>query len=107
MYKESLILKVVWITISGKDFLKSDLLPTLVSFDGINPNSIAILDDCSVHHVSGIVSMITQVGALVYFLPPYSPNLNPIEECFLKWSQLKSMEITSEDDLETHVLVAF
>ena len=28
--------------------------------------------------------MIAQVGALVHSLPPYSPDLNPIEECFSK-----------------------
>ena len=104
-------LKVVRNTVGGDeflDFVQSDLLPTLMPFDGINPNSVVILDNCSVHHVSGVVSMITQVGALVHFLPPYSPDLNPIEECFSKVkSQLKSMETTAEDDLETHVLAAF
>ena len=29
-------------------------------------------------------SMITEVGALVHFLSPYSPDFNPIEECFSK-----------------------
>ena len=52
--------------------------------------------------------MITEVGALVHFLPPYSPDLNPIEECFSKVkSLLKSMETTYQDDLETDILAAF
>lgn len=90
------------------DFVERELLPTLMPFDGLNPNSVVILDNCSVHHVQGVVSMITEVGALVHFLPPYSPDLNPIEECFSKVkSQLKSMETTYEDDLKTHILCAF
>ena len=79
-------------------------------FDGQNPNSIAILDNCSIRHVSGVASMIiiTQVGALVHFLPPYSPDLNPIEECLSKVrSLLKNMEVTFHDDLQSHLLAAF
>ena len=35
------------------DFVERELLPTLMPFDGLNPNSIVILDNCSVHHVQG------------------------------------------------------
>lgn len=104
-------MKFVRGTVNGDtfiDFIERDLLPTLMPFDGINPNSVVILDNCSVHHVSGVVSMITEIGALVHFLPPYSPDLNPIEECFSKVkSQLKCMETTFEYDLETYILGAF
>ena len=52
--------------------------------------------------------MITEVGALVHFLPPYSPDFNPIEECFSNVkSILKSMETTHQNDLETDILAAF
>ena len=106
-----LAMKVVWGTVNGDDFLdfiQRDLLPTLMPFNGTNPNSIVILDNCLVHHVSGVASMITEVGALVHFLPPYSPDLNSIEECFSKVkSLLKSMETTYQDDLETDILAAF
>ena len=71
-------------------------------------NSVVIMDNCSVHHVPGVVSMITQVGALVHFLPPYSPDFNAIEECFSKVkSQLRAIHTTYQDDLETSVLAAF
>ena len=106
-----LALRTVRGSVNGDDFLEfvqKDLLPALMPFNGHNPNSIVILDNCSIHHVSGVASMITQVGALVHFLPPYSPDLNPIEECFSKVkSQLKSFETTFHDDLETHILSAF
>ena len=47
------------------DFVEKDLLPILMPFAGINPNSIVILDNCSVHHIPRVVSMITEVGALI------------------------------------------
>lgn len=69
-------------------------------FDGQYPNSIVILDNCSIHHVLGVTSMITQVGALVHFLLPYSFDLNLIEESFSKVkSLLKNMETTFHNDL--------
>ena len=43
-----------------------------------------VMDNCSAHHVSGIKNLVNQTGALLHFLPPYSPDLNPIEECFAK-----------------------
>ena len=66
---------------------------------------MVILDNCSIHHIVEIVRSIEDVGALVHFLPPYSPDLNPIEETFSKVrSILKSTEIvtigmTDVDDL--------
>ena len=49
-------------------------------FDGTNSASIAIMDNLSVHHVSEISDLFRQAGTLQLFLPPYSPDLNPIEE---------------------------
>ena len=89
------------------EFVERDLLPVLQPFNGMNPNSVVIMDNCSVHHVARVKSLITEVGALLHYLPPYSPDLNPIEECFSKVkSCLKSTEIVN-DDLETAVLAAF
>ena len=80
-------LKVVSGTVDGDsflDFIQRDLLPLLLPFNGSNRNSVVIMDNCSVHHVAGVEALITEVGALVHYLPPYSPDLNPIEECFSK-----------------------
>ena len=104
-------MKIIRGAVNGDEFLEfieRELLPTLLPFDGKNPNSIVILDNCAVHHVAGVASMITEVGTLVHFLPPYSPDFNPIEECFSKVkSILKSMETTHQNDLETDILAAF
>lgn len=65
-------------------FVQTHLLPKLMPNNGINPHSVVVLDNCAIHHVDAIVESIEDVGALVYFLPPYSPDFNPIEELFLK-----------------------
>ena len=65
-------------------FVQNRILPHLMPFDGSNPHSIVVLDNASVHHVDGIADLIQGVGALVMYLPPYSPDFNPIEELFSK-----------------------
>ena len=65
-------------------FIQASLLPHLMPFDGSNPHSIVILDNCSIHRVPRVVEMIQEVDALVHFLPPYSLDYNPIEEAFSK-----------------------
>ena len=92
------------------EFIQASLLPHLMPFDGSNPHSIVILDNCSIHHVPGVVEMIQEVGALVHFLPPYSPDYNPIEEAFSKVkANLKAMELEAEssEDPESLVLASF
>ena len=87
------------------DFVQKALLPHLMPFDCKNPHSVVVMDNCSIHHVPGIVEMIQEVGALVHFLPPYSPDYNPIEEAFSKVkSILRSMDMEA-DVLDTETLV--
>ena len=64
------------------DFLRGSLIPNMMPYDGQNPNSILVMDNCSVHHVHEVVDLIQQSGILLFFLPPYSPHLNPAEEAF-------------------------
>ena len=105
--------KTVKGTVNGDvfyDFVQATLLPHLMPFDGQNPHSVVLLDNCSIHHVEGIVEMIHEVGALVHFLPPYSPDYNPIEEAFSKVkSNLRAMDAEAcvSEDLEDIVLAAF
>ena len=56
-----------------RDFIEWSLLPQLMPFDGTNPRSM-ILDNASIHHCDGIMKLIESTGALVIFLPPYSPD---------------------------------
>ena len=64
------------------DFVRGTLIPNMNPFDGESDNSILILDNCSIHHVENVVTLLQQSGILVLFLPPYSPDFNPIELTF-------------------------
>ena len=90
-------------------FVQTHLLPHLMPYNGTNPHSVVVLDNCSIHHVAEVVKSINDVGAHVLFLPPYSPDLNPIEELFSKVkTTLKSAEdIVHTSDLETLLLYSF
>ena len=61
------------------DFIENCLLPLLMPFNGSNPRSIVVIDNASIHHVEKVVQLVSGVGALLWFLPLYSPDLNPIE----------------------------
>lgn len=63
-------------------FVKQVLVPTL------RPGQIVIMDNLSAHKVAGVREAIQAVGASVVHLPPYSPDLNPIELAFSKIKQL-------------------
>ena len=62
-------------------FLERCLVPKL------RPGDIVILDNLGAHKPERMRQLVTQAGAHLLFLPPYSPDLNPIE---LAWSKLKA-----------------
>ncbi len=67
------------------------------------------MDNCSVHHVTGVASVIREMGSLVHYLPPYSPDYNPIEMLFSKVKssiRLMKLELSATMDIETTVLAA-
>ncbi len=53
----------------------------------LTPGDIVVMDNLSAHKVAGIREAIESTGARLLYLPPYSPDLSPIEQC---WSKLKS-----------------
>jgi transposase len=57
------------------------LAPTL------RPGDILLMDNLPTHKVSGIAELVEAVGARLEYLPPYSPDYNPIERC---WSKIKT-----------------
>ena len=68
-------------------YVETVLVPTL------KPGNIVILDNLSCHKRSEVVESIGRAGASVRFLPPYSPDLNPIE---LSFSKLKGLLRSAE-----------
>jgi transposase len=52
----------------------------------LRPGQVVVMDNLSAHKVQGVRERIEQTGASVLYLPPYSPDLNPIEKA---WAKLK------------------
>ena len=70
---------------NGETFLayvQQFLAPTL------KPQDLVIMDNLPAHKIAGVQGAIEQAGARLLYLPPYSPDLNPIEQVFAK---LKAM----------------
>jgi transposase len=61
-----------------KAYVVQSLAPSL------KPGDIVIMDNLSSHKVDGVRQAIEAVGATLQYLPPYSPDLNPIEQLFAK-----------------------
>ena len=80
-----------------KEFVEKCLLRHLMPFDCINPHSIVIMDNTSIHHAGDSIEVIESMGALVLFVPPYSPDLNAIEEAF---SSIKAYMKANEEVLQ-------
>ena len=65
-------------------FVRTSLLPILKPFNGTNSHSVVVMDNASIHHLDKVSELIHGAGALLKFLPPYSPEVNPIEHVFSK-----------------------
>jgi transposase len=63
-------------------YVEQFLAPTL------RPGDVVILDNLPAHQVAGVRETIERVGATLRFLPPYSPDFNPIENAFAKLKAL-------------------
>ena len=54
----------------------------------LHPGDLVVMDNLSSHRSTMAVEAIKSVGARVVYLPPYSPDLNPIELAFSKFKKL-------------------
>jgi len=52
----------------------------------LKPGRIVVMDNLAAHKVDGVRELIEMTGAQLRYLPPYSPDFNPIEMC---WSKVK------------------
>ena len=65
-----------------KRYLENDLLPHL------NGNSILVMDNMKSYHAKAVKELLDSSGVRYIYLPPYSPDLNPIEKL---WSKVKAL----------------
>jgi transposase len=63
-------------------YVEQMLVPALL------PGDVVVMDNLPAHKVAGIKQAIRAVGASILYLPPYSPDLNPIEQLFAKLKAL-------------------
>ena len=73
----------------------------------LRPGQVVVLDNLSAHKVAGGREQIEAAGARLIYLPPYSPDFNPIEQAWSKVKQvLRSLKARTADALETAVAEA-
>ena len=66
----------------------------------LNPGDIVVMDNLPAHKISGVRTAIESAGARLLFLPPYSPDMNPIEMAFSKLKALlRKAAARTVDDL--------
>jgi transposase len=67
----------------------------------LRPGDVVVLDNLSSHKVNGVRQRIEGAGAELLYLPPYSPDLNPIEKAWAKLKQLlRSTKARSKETLD-------
>lgn len=73
----------------------------------LRPGDVVVMDNLSAHKVAGVRQAIESVGASVLYLPPYSPDLNPIEQVFAKIKAiLRKVAARTKDALWNAIRVA-
>lgn len=67
----------------------------------LRPGDVVVMDNLSAHKVKGVRERIAAVGARLLYLPPYSPDLNPIEKAWAKLKQLlRSVKARTQEALD-------
>jgi transposase len=67
----------------------------------LKPGDVVVMDNLSAHKAPAVRESIEKTGAEVLYLPPYSPDLNPIEKAWAKLKQLlRAVKARSKDALD-------
>jgi transposase len=83
-------------------YVRHVLAPTL------RAGQVVVADNLRAHHADGARAAIESRGARLLFLPPYSPDFNPIEHAFSKVKQfLRRAKARTEDALRSATRAAF
>lgn len=79
-------------------YLREVLCPTL------QPGQVVVMDNLAAHKVDGVRKLIEDAGATLRYLPPYSPDFNPIEPCWSVVKQrLRQLKARSLDALDVAI----
>ena len=78
-----------------QNYVAETLGPTLAAGD------VVVMDNLPAHKVAGIIEAIQRRGAQLIYLPPYSPDMSPIEQCWSKVkTYLRKAQARNQEDLE-------
>jgi transposase len=69
----------------------------------LRPGDVVILDNLATHKIQGVREVIDAVGARLQYLPPYSPDFNPIEPM---WSKIKQILRSQAPRTDEQLLLA-
>jgi transposase len=84
-----------------RTFINDFLIPAL------RPGMVVVMDNLAAHKVVGVAAALEAVGCRAVYLPPYSPDMSPIEPIWSKTkSVIKSLEARTVEDLEAAVTLA-
>lgn len=73
----------------------------------LEPGQVVVMDNLTAHKVAGVSERISATGADVLYLPPYSPEFNPIEKCWAQAKQyLRAAKARTIPDLEQAISAA-
>jgi len=87
---------------SFKAWLEQMLIPEL------RPGDVVVMDNLPTHRVRGVLRLFEKSGHGLLYLPPYSPDLNPIEEMWSKVkSVLRSLKARTWDEMLSVMATAF
>jgi len=76
------------------EYVRDKLCPVLGNYANEEPNSVAFMDNCSIHLDPRVRQLIEATGAIIVFSAPYCPELIPIEYMFHQWKAfLKRYEL--------------
>ena len=78
-------------TVTFTSWVKQDLIPKLPK------DSVIVLDNATFHKNKDMQDYIRNAGFILEYLPPYSPDLNPIEH---KWAQAKAIRKTLQCNID-------
>ncbi len=74
----------------------------------LQPGHVVVMDNLSAHKIAGVRELVEARGARLLYLPPYSPDFNPIEKAWSKIKQLmRSAKARLIDALEQAAALAF
>jgi len=92
----------------GTDAVAFETYVTEVLVPNLWQGACVVMDNFSSHKVAGIKEAIEAVGARLVYLPPYSPDFNPIENCWSKVKEyLRSKAARTYEALDQAITEAF